>query len=42
METKFQVMRFYFNTALFDEVRRDKSGKLPIHQVGETNWPSSF
>ena len=26
-------MRLLFNTALFDEVKRDKSGKLPIHQV---------
>ena len=32
-EPKMQIMRIYFNTALYDEIVRDKDGKMPIHQV---------
>ena len=33
VETKLQVVRIFFNTALYDEIVRDKDGKMPIHQV---------
>ena len=33
VESELQVVRIYFNTALYDEIVRDKDGKMPIHQV---------
>ena len=30
IETKLQVVSIFFNTALFDEIERDKDGKMPI------------